>query len=154
LTLAQAFTLVASVTGAAVLAGGWLVSSLEPERFEHVGEGVWWALATVTTVGYGDFVPASAAGRFVGAGLMLLGIAALAFVTATMASVIVGEVKMEEELIEREEGELLALLQELRERLEHLEQRDRLGREALSTAREPEAVSRRRADADPPRFGS
>jgi voltage-gated potassium channel len=93
-----------------------------------VGEGLWWALATVTTVGYGDLVPSSAAGRFVGAALMLLGIAALAFVTATMASVIVGEVKTEEELIEREESEILALLGELSERLARLEERDRLSR--------------------------
>jgi voltage-gated potassium channel len=128
LTLAQAFMLVASVTGAAVLAGGWLAATLEPERFEHVGEGLWWALATVTTVGYGDLVPSSAAGRFVGAALMLLGIAALAFVTATMAAIIVGEVKTEEELIEREESEILALLGELNERLARLEERDRLSR--------------------------
>jgi voltage-gated potassium channel Kch len=121
LTLAQAFGLVAGVTGVAVLLGGWLIAALEPERFEHVGEGVWWAITTITTVGYGDLVPATAAGRLLGAGLMLLGFAALAFVTATMASIIVGEVKSEERLIEREESEILALLAELNERLERLE---------------------------------
>ncbi|HXV33530.1 MAG TPA: potassium channel family protein [Gaiellaceae bacterium] len=121
LTLVQAFGLAAVVTGTGVLVGGWLISTLEPERFEHVGEGVWWAITTITTVGYGDFVPSTAAGRAVGAGLMLLGFAALAFVTATMASIIVGEVRAEERLIEREETEILALLSELNERLERLE---------------------------------
>lgn len=124
LTLVQAFGLAAIVTGTGVLLGGWLISTLEPERFEHLGEGIWWAITTITTVGYGDFVPSTAAGRAVGAGLMLLGFAALAFVTATMASIIIGEVRAEERLIEREETEILALLSELNERLERLERPD------------------------------
>ena len=124
LTLVQAFGLAAVVTGTGVLLGGWLISTLEPERFEHLGEGIWWAITTITTVGYGDFVPSTAAGRAVGAGLMLLGFAALAFVTATMASIIIGEVRAEERLIEREETEILALLSELNERLERLERPD------------------------------
>lgn len=122
LTLVQAFGLVAGVTGSAVLLAGWLVSKLEPERFDHVGEGLWWAITTITTVGYGDLVPGTAAGRMVGAGLMLVGIAALAFVTATMATVILGEVRAEEQLIQREESEILSVLSELNERLERLEQ--------------------------------
>jgi voltage-gated potassium channel len=120
-SLPQAFGLAALVTGAGVLVGGWLISTLEPERFDHVGEGAWWAITTITTVGYGDLVPATAAGRAVAAGLMLLGFAALAFVTATMASIIIGEVRAEERLIEREETEVLALLAELNERLERVE---------------------------------
>jgi len=122
LTVVQAFGLVAGVTTSAVLISGWLISKLEPERFGHVGEGLWWAIATITTVGYGDLVPATAAGRMIGAALMLVGIAALAFVTATMATVILGEVRAEEELIEREESEILSLLSELNERLRRLEQ--------------------------------
>jgi hypothetical protein len=120
-SLVQAFGLAAVVTGAGMLLGGWLISRLEPERFDHVGEGLWWAISTITTVGYGDLVPASAAGRVVGVGLMLLGFAALAFVTATMASIIVGEVRAEERLIQREETEVLALLADLSRRLERLE---------------------------------
>jgi voltage-gated potassium channel len=122
LTVVQAFGLVAGVTTSAVLICGWLISKLEPERFGHLGEGLWWSIATITTVGYGDFVPATATGRMIGAALMLVGIAALAFVTATMATVILGEVRAEEELIEREESEILSLLSELNERLQRLEQ--------------------------------
>jgi voltage-gated potassium channel Kch len=152
LTLAQAFGLVAGVTAAAVLLGGWLIATLEPERFEHVGEGLWWAITTITTVGYGDLVPSTAAGRILGVGLMLLGFASLAFVTATMASIIVGEVKTEEQLLEREETEILALLGELNDRLARLEERDGLGRQALAAAGEAEAVRGRRADRDPARL--
>jgi voltage-gated potassium channel len=122
LTLARAFLLVASVTGTAVLGAGWAVTVAEPERFEGLEEGLWWAIATITTVGYGDYVPVSAAGRLIGAALMLTGIAALAFVTATMASLIVGRVEAEEELLEREESELLAAVAEINERLGRLEQ--------------------------------
>jgi len=121
LTLPQAFGLVTAVTAAGVLLGGWLISALEPTRFEHAGEGFWWAITTITTVGYGDFVPETATGRLLAAGLMLLGFAALAFVTATMASLIIGEVRAEERLIEREESEVLALLAELNARVERLE---------------------------------
>lgn len=122
LTVVQAFGLVAGVTTSAVLICAWLISKLEPERFGHLGEGLWWSIATITTVGYGDLVPATATGRMIGAALMLVGIAALAFVTATMATVILGEVRAEEELIEREESEIVSLLSELNERLQRLEQ--------------------------------
>ena len=152
LTLAQAFGLVAGVTTAAVLLGGWLIATLEPERFEHPGEGFWWAITTITTVGYGDLVPATAGGRILAAGLMLLGFAALAFVTATMASIIVGEVKAEERLLEREESEILALLTELNDRLARLEERDSVRGQALAAAGEAEAVRGRRADGDPARL--
>jgi voltage-gated potassium channel Kch len=121
LSVIQALVLAAAVTGAAVLAGGWLVSLLEPESFETIGEGLWWAVTTVTTVGYGDVVPSTGAGRVIGVALMLTGFACLAFVTATMASMIVSEVREEERLIEREESEVLSLLTEMNRRLERLE---------------------------------
>jgi voltage-gated potassium channel len=121
LSVLQALALAAAVTGAVVLAGGWLVSLLEPESFESIGEGLWWAVTTVTTVGYGDVVPSTGAGRIIGVALMLTGFACLAFVTATMASMIVREVRAEERLIEREEGEVLNLLVEMNARLERLE---------------------------------
>ncbi|HEY7560723.1 MAG TPA: ion channel [Gaiellaceae bacterium] len=121
LSVIQALALAAAVTGAVVLAGGWLVSVLEPQRFDTIGEGLWWAVATATTVGYGDFVPSTGPGRIIGVTLMLTGFACLAFVTATMASMIVREVQAEERLIEREESEALTLLAEINTRLERLE---------------------------------
>ncbi len=50
------------------------------------GDAVWWSFVTVTTVGYGDVSPVTAAGRAIGIGLMLGGIALLGMVTATFAS--------------------------------------------------------------------
>ena len=65
------------------------------------GDALWWALATITTVGYGDMYPVSTEGRFVAAGLMFCGIGVLGVVTATFASWLVQRV---EEIEEIEEG--------------------------------------------------
>jgi voltage-gated potassium channel len=53
---------------------------------ETLGDGVWWAMVTVTTVGYGDMAPVTALGRTMAVFLMLGGIALLGVVTATMSS--------------------------------------------------------------------
>lgn len=57
------------------------------------GDALWWAFATVTTVGYGDRYPVTAEGRVIAAGLMLAGIALLGVVTATFASWLVERVQ-------------------------------------------------------------
>lgn len=49
------------------------------------GDGVWWAVTTITTVGYGDRYPVTVTGRLIAAGLMLGGIALVGVVTATPA---------------------------------------------------------------------
>jgi voltage-gated potassium channel len=51
-----------------------------------VGESVWWAVTTVTTVGYGDFFPVTAAGQVAAAFIMAIGILTLAVVTAQVSS--------------------------------------------------------------------
>lgn len=61
------------------------------------GDALWWAFATVTTVGYGDRYPVTAPGRAVAAGLMLAGIALLGVVTATFASWLIERVQQVEE---------------------------------------------------------
>jgi voltage-gated potassium channel len=61
------------------------------------GDALWWAAATITTVGYGDRYPTTTAGRAVALGLMLAGIALLGLVTATLASWIIEQVSEENE---------------------------------------------------------
>lgn len=55
-------------------------------------DALWWALTTVTSVGYGDYYPVTGAGRIVAAGLMLGGIGVLSAVTAAFASWLVENV--------------------------------------------------------------
>ena len=57
-----------------------------------LGDAIWWAVTTMTTVGYGDFYPITATGRLAAAALMLGGIAILGTVTATLASWLVQHV--------------------------------------------------------------
>lgn len=52
----------------------------------NFGDGLWWAIATVTTVGYGDKVPVTGAGRAVAIALMLVGVAIFGVVTASVAA--------------------------------------------------------------------
>jgi voltage-gated potassium channel len=61
------------------------------------GDALWWAMTTVTTVGYGDRYPITAQGRFIAGGLMLAGIALLGIVTASLASWLLDKVREVEE---------------------------------------------------------
>jgi voltage-gated potassium channel len=64
----------------------WVV---DRDDFPTLGLALWWAVTTVTTVGYGDVVPTDAPGRFVGAGLMISGYASLSLLTGVIASLLV-----------------------------------------------------------------
>ena len=64
------------------------------------GGAIWWAVTTMTTVGYGDHYPVTAVGRLVAFGLMIGGIALLGTVTATLASWLVETVAAEKEQAE------------------------------------------------------
>lgn len=64
------------------------------------GDALWWAVSTITTVGYGDRYPISATGRFVAVGLMVGGIALLGVVTASIASWLIDRVREEDEAVQ------------------------------------------------------
>jgi len=68
-----------------VLAGA-VQSTVDTGDFATFWDGVWWAVVTVTTVGYGDLYPHTVAGRLIGILVMLLGVGFLAVLTATVAS--------------------------------------------------------------------
>lgn len=69
---------------------GLAVTEAERHHAEHtianVGDGWWWAITTMATVGYGDTYPVTTSGRAVGAILMVMGIALIGTMTATIAS--------------------------------------------------------------------
>ena len=87
-----------TVSGVVLLIYVTSLAVLEAERpspdshIKTFGEAVWWAITTVTTVGYGDYYPVTPTGRVVAVLLMLGGIGLLATVTATLASWIVQRV--------------------------------------------------------------
>ncbi|MFE5308842.1 potassium channel family protein [Isoptericola sp. NPDC056573] len=58
----------------------------------NLGDGFWWAMVTITTVGYGDLTPVTPTGRVIAVCLMLGGIALLGVVTATLSSWLVERV--------------------------------------------------------------
>jgi voltage-gated potassium channel len=75
--------------------GAWLVLLFEENakgsNIHSYPDALWWAIVTVTTVGYGDRFPVSAGGRAVAVVLMLVGIGLIGVLTATVASVFVKE---------------------------------------------------------------
>jgi len=68
----------------AILAGN-MIYIIEPETFSSAFEGAWWGIVTMTTVGYGDVVPHSLAGRAIAVCLMVVGICMFAAVTAVVS---------------------------------------------------------------------
>ena len=73
-------------TAVVVVASGALMTVLDHREFPNAFRGMWWALQTVTTVGYGDVTPRRVSGRAVAAVVMFEGIAVLAIVTAAVTS--------------------------------------------------------------------
>ncbi|UEJ83094.1 potassium channel family protein [Brachybacterium halotolerans subsp. kimchii] len=62
-------------------------------NIETIGDSLWWAIATITTVGYGDYTPVTLPGRLIAVGLMICGIALVGVITATFASWLIGQVR-------------------------------------------------------------
>jgi voltage-gated potassium channel len=86
LTIRRAARIIASVTVSVTIVAGVLIHFTDRKTFPNIGGGLWWAIQTVTTVGYGDLVPTSAAGRLVAALVMLFGIGFLTVITASITS--------------------------------------------------------------------
>lgn len=104
-----------------VVLGAVAVYTLEADEnksIRHFGDALWWAVTTVTTVGYGDITPITPEGRLVAVALMLTGIGVIGVFTATVASLLFEEQQTQT-------PELLEILTRL-ERIERLlDSRDR-----------------------------
>ena len=59
---------------------------VDGSNIKNFGDGLWWAITTVTTVGYGDRFPTTVEGRFLAVGLMIMGISLMGVITASVAS--------------------------------------------------------------------
>lgn len=69
--------------------------SADDANIVTLGDALWWATTTVTTVGYGDRFPVTTEGRFVALALMLVGIALIGSVTAAVAAWFISQVEAE-----------------------------------------------------------
>jgi voltage-gated potassium channel len=85
-TVRGAVSTIVVATATVVVLAGVLMRLFDHNEFDSVWLGMWWAIQTVTTVGYGDITPKDVVGRLVAAVVMLQGIAFLAIITAVITS--------------------------------------------------------------------
>lgn len=81
--------LIISVWVFAIVIFGVIERLVDPKTFPSVWLAFWWAIQTVTTVGYGDVVPKQTSGKFFAAILMLGGLSIISIITATVTSAFV-----------------------------------------------------------------
>jgi len=104
---------------------GTLVAAIEP-KYGSIWDGLWWAVVTISTVGYGDLAPATPVGRLLGVLLIVFGVLTFSMVMANVAAALVGlQVERSSAELEREETlhekHLMARLDTLDKRLDRLE---------------------------------
>lgn len=64
----------------------WLEGEIQPDKFGSIPRALWWAVITMTTIGYGDVYPITAAGRFVASLVAIAGIGLIAMPTGIIAA--------------------------------------------------------------------
>ena len=89
LTARRAAGIIAAFTVLVTVAGGVLERVLDHREYPTIGRGLWFALQTVPTVGYGDVTPRDSVGRFIASVVMLSGIGFLAVITAAVTASLV-----------------------------------------------------------------
>jgi voltage-gated potassium channel len=85
--------------------GAIVIRIVDPDNFPSLGLAVWWALQTVTTVGYGDVVPTTTVGRVIGGIEMVLGISFITFLAAGVTSIVIERGSAKAQAVERAHDE-------------------------------------------------
>jgi voltage-gated potassium channel len=104
------------------LLAGFVVTLVDREEFPTYGDGLWWAIVTLGTVGYGDLVPTNTPGRIVGGTVIVVGVTFIALLTAVVTSSFISadQQKAAEEERQRREGSDEDTRQLLRQVLDRL----------------------------------
>ena len=89
LTVRRSVEIIATVTISMTIISGVVMHFTDEKTYPNIGDGLWWAIQTVTTVGYGDLVPNSTPGRLLAALVMVVGIGFLTVITAAITSAFV-----------------------------------------------------------------
>jgi len=118
LTARRAARVIAVSTLLLTVAGGVGAWLLDRKDFDTLGDAMWWAVQTVTTVGYGDVVPEHVAGRLIGGALMLQGIALLTVITASVTATLIEQARQRRQAPDA----VVAKLEQIESRLEAIEQ--------------------------------
>ena len=93
----KAAVVIATVTTSITVVAGILMRFVDPDNFPTIGGGLWWAVQTVTTVGYGDHVPTNYTGQLLATIVMLFGIGFLTVITASITGAFVTRSSRERE---------------------------------------------------------
>jgi voltage-gated potassium channel len=107
------------------LLGAIVMRLADPHNFPSVGLALWWAIQTITTVGYGDHVPTTGIGRLVAGVDMVVGVSFIAFLTAGVTSTVIQRADAKAEADDRARTEqttqtIVAALTETREAIAEL----------------------------------
>jgi voltage-gated potassium channel len=127
ITSGDALRLAALLTVMMVVIAGAAQAAFASKDFGSLWDGIWWAVTTVTTVGYGDLYPTTVQGRLVGMAVMFFGIAFVSVLTASIAARFVQTEREPEtnellEALKRLEADTIADgLRQVNERLDRLE---------------------------------
>jgi voltage-gated potassium channel len=128
-SVGNAVRLLIAVTVSAIVVGSVVIWALDRREFPDIGTALWFALETITTVGYGDVTPSSAIGRLVAAVVMLTAIGFTTVITAAITSTFVEAAQRRRQATEEAEiageeqalGRIEAQLTELSRRLTSIE---------------------------------
>jgi voltage-gated potassium channel len=110
LTLRRAVGLIVGVAATLAFLAAVILRLIDP-AIGSFGDALWWAVSTVTTVGYGDVLPETAGGRLVASALMLTGLGLIPIITSVVVSILVGQ--RSREAREAEQQDLQVIVQRL-----------------------------------------
>jgi len=116
----NAIRVIVAATIVTTIVGALLVWLFDRRDFTTFGDALWWALQTVTTVGYGDVTPKSGVGRLIGGAVLLYAVAFLTIPTATITTSFIERARSERAGADNES--LPHRLDDIVSRLDRLEQ--------------------------------
>jgi voltage-gated potassium channel len=120
----RVFRYLVAITALTAVATGLIAHLIDRKDFATFGVGLWWAIVTLGTVGYGDVVPHTAWGRVLGGVVIVFGVTFISFLVAIVTSLFVDANRADQEgALQTRHEEILATLQSMDARLGALEER-------------------------------